>query len=159
MTSEKPAQKFHTDDAAQAIRISTQIWVVTRNQYGISALVCQTSLGGETSGSVAKCRLFSQANYPPKSRPRTVHCLRVVTYLDYYVLSCSCAAIPQNKIRQKYFERNVKQSDSWVLFRPESNPLYLLGCVTRPIVLTSRRSKEFSLSVLRVSKILPWHRS
>ena len=31
------------------------------HQYGISALVSQTSPGGETSGSVAKCRLFSQA--------------------------------------------------------------------------------------------------
>ena len=31
-------------------------------QYGISALVSQTSFGGETRGSVAKCRLFSQAN-------------------------------------------------------------------------------------------------
>ena len=34
---------------------------MTRHQYGISALVSQTSFGGETSGSVAKCRLFSQA--------------------------------------------------------------------------------------------------
>ena len=45
--------------AAQPIRITTQIWVVTRYQYGISALV---SFGGETSGSVVKCRLFSQAS-------------------------------------------------------------------------------------------------
>ena len=35
--------------------------VVTRHQYGISALVSQTSLRGETSDGVAKCRLFSQA--------------------------------------------------------------------------------------------------
>ena len=34
---------------------------MTRHKYGISALVSQTSFGGETSGSVAKCRLFSQA--------------------------------------------------------------------------------------------------
>ena len=47
---------------AQPIRSTTQIWVVTRDQYGISALVSQTSFGGETSGSVAKCRLFSQAS-------------------------------------------------------------------------------------------------
>ena len=47
--------------AARPIRSTTQIWVVTRHQYGISALVSQTSFGGETSGSVAKCRLFSQA--------------------------------------------------------------------------------------------------
>ena len=43
------------------IRSTTQIWVVTRYQYGISAPVSQTSFGGETSGSVAKSRLFSQA--------------------------------------------------------------------------------------------------
>ena len=49
--------------AARPIRSTTQIWVVTRHQYGISALVSQTSFGGETSGSVAKCRLFSQANF------------------------------------------------------------------------------------------------
>ena len=42
-------------------RITTQIWVVTRHQYGISGLVSQTSFGRETSGSIAKCRLFSQA--------------------------------------------------------------------------------------------------
>ena len=40
----------------QPIRSTTQIWVVTRHQCGISALVSQTSFGGET-----KCRLFSQA--------------------------------------------------------------------------------------------------
>ena len=32
-------------------------WVVTRHQYGISALFPQTSFRGETSGSVSKCRL------------------------------------------------------------------------------------------------------
>ena len=98
--------------AARPIRSTTQFRVVTRHQYGIFAFVSQTSFGGEISGSVAKCRLFSQANYQPKSRPRTVHWLGVVTYLNYHVLSCPCAAIPQNtcKIRQKYFERNVKQS-------------------------------------------------
>ena len=48
--------------AARPIRSTTQIWVVTRHQYGISALVSQTSFGGETSGSVTKCWLFSQAS-------------------------------------------------------------------------------------------------
>ena len=46
----------------QPIRSTTQIYVVTRHQYGTSALVSQTSFGVKTSGSVAKCRLFSQAN-------------------------------------------------------------------------------------------------
>ena len=31
----------------QPIRSTTQIWVVTRHQYGISALLSQTSFGGE----------------------------------------------------------------------------------------------------------------
>ena len=77
MTSEKRAQKFHADDAsdlggvsdwlkqishaARPIRNTTQIWVVARHQYGISALVSETPFRGETSGGVAKCRLFSQA--------------------------------------------------------------------------------------------------
>ena len=47
--------------AARPVRSTTQIWAVTRHQYGISALVSQMSFDGETSGSVAKCRLFSQA--------------------------------------------------------------------------------------------------
>ena len=47
--------------AARPIRSTTQIWVVTRHQYGISALVSQTSFRGETSGGVMKCRLFYQA--------------------------------------------------------------------------------------------------
>ena len=41
------------------------MWVVTRHQYRISGPVSQTSFGGETSGSVAKCRLFSRATALP----------------------------------------------------------------------------------------------
>ena len=37
--------------AAWPIRSTTQIWVVMRYQYGISALVSQTPFGGEISGS------------------------------------------------------------------------------------------------------------
>ena len=45
----------------QPIRSTTQIWVVTRHRYGISAHDSQERFRGETSGGVAKCRLFSQA--------------------------------------------------------------------------------------------------
>ena len=48
--------------ARPATRQTIQIWVVTRHLYGISALVCQTSFRGETSGGVAKYRLFSEAD-------------------------------------------------------------------------------------------------
>ena len=50
----------------QPIRSPTQIWVVTHHQYEISARVSQTSFGQETSGSIAKCRLFSQATLAAK---------------------------------------------------------------------------------------------
>ena len=49
------------ENLLQRIRNTTHIWVVTRNQYGISALVSQTSFRGEISGGVSKCRLFSEA--------------------------------------------------------------------------------------------------
>ena len=47
--------------AARPIRSTTQIWVVMCHQYGISVLVSQPLLGGETMGIIAKCHLFSQA--------------------------------------------------------------------------------------------------
>ena len=52
--------------AARPIRNTSQIWVVTRHQYGISAFISQTSFRGETSGGVAKCRLFSPATWNNK---------------------------------------------------------------------------------------------
>ena len=57
----------------QPIRSTAQVWVVTRHQYGISALVSQTSFGGETSGSFAKCRLFSKAKIFWRSFFRVLH--------------------------------------------------------------------------------------
>ena len=89
MTSERRAQKFHTDDVSppgsescvwlvrQIWRVvlsirgfTTQICVVTRHHYGISALVPQTSLRMETSDGVGKCRLFSQATLHSPQRSR-----------------------------------------------------------------------------------------
>ena len=52
---------------AQPIRSSTRIWVVTRHQYGISALVSQTSFHGEIVGGIAKCHLFSLTTIPDKN--------------------------------------------------------------------------------------------
>ena len=42
----------------QPIRSTTQIRGMTRHQYGISALVSQTSFRGQITSGVAKCRLF-----------------------------------------------------------------------------------------------------
>ena len=44
------------------IRNTTQIWVVTRHQYGTFAVVRQTLFRGETSDDAAKCQLFSHIN-------------------------------------------------------------------------------------------------
>ena len=43
--------------------LKSEIWVVTHHQYGISALVVQTSFHVETRGGVTKCWLFSQARF------------------------------------------------------------------------------------------------
>ena len=77
MTSDKRSQKFHTDDRSgtasdwlkqisftlRPIRITTQIWVVKHFCSRFSDVISR----GETSGCVAKCRLFSQANMALRS--------------------------------------------------------------------------------------------
>ena len=45
------------------LTVTTQIWITTRHQYGISELVPQTSFPGETSCRVAKYRRSYQANF------------------------------------------------------------------------------------------------
>ena len=49
----------HAGNLILPIRSTMQIWVVTRNQNGISALNPQTSFRVESNGSAAKCGLFS----------------------------------------------------------------------------------------------------
>ena len=49
----------------QPIKSITQIWVVTRHQSGISALVSQASFRSETREGVVKCRLFCKATRHP----------------------------------------------------------------------------------------------
>ena len=56
--------------AARPIRSSTQIWVVTRHQYGISALVSQTSFRRETSGGVAKLACVASVSVRFRSKER-----------------------------------------------------------------------------------------
>ena len=62
------------------LRPATQakIFAVRRNQYGIFALVSQTSLR-ETSDGVQKCRLFSQVNKTLNDRVVEIIC---VSFMD-----------------------------------------------------------------------------
>ena len=55
--------------AVRLIRGTTQFWVVTRHQNGISELVFQTFFRGETSSGVVECRLFSQASLATELKP------------------------------------------------------------------------------------------
>ena len=70
MTSEERAQKFHTDDVSlpstldsswreenllQPIRITIQICLVTRHWNGLSEVLPQTSVRGESSHSDVSC--------------------------------------------------------------------------------------------------------
>ena len=79
MMSEQQLQKFHTDDihypdmgsadwlkeislATRPIRSTTQIWVVTCHQFGITAVIAQMSFCWESSGGIVKYQFFSQAS-------------------------------------------------------------------------------------------------
>ena len=48
----------HKGNLLQLIRNTTQAWVVTRRQYGISTLIFQMAFRGETSGGAVKGQLF-----------------------------------------------------------------------------------------------------
>ena len=61
--------------AARPIGSPAQIWVVTSHQYGIYALVSQTSFCGETSAGVVKYRLFSQATFASQIEILTAVCM------------------------------------------------------------------------------------
>ena len=67
----------------QPIRSTIQVCVVKRHEYGISALVSQTSFSGETSGSVAKCRVFCQAIYFWSVFISRTHTSRAFSYLSH----------------------------------------------------------------------------
>ena len=67
-----------------------------RHQYGISALVSQTSFGGKTIGSVAKCRLFSQV--------RTLNSLQSTTTLIWSsILARFSLRVSPHAIRESGF--------------------------------------------------------
>ena len=61
--------------------------LVTRYQYGISALVSQTSFRGGIGGSVAICRLFSQAtSCLAGTRFNLYRCTRLYLLVDLCVV-------------------------------------------------------------------------
>ena len=74
----------HVGNLLQPIRSTTQIWEVTRHQYGVFAFVPQTSFRGKINSGVAECRLFSWAAFKSNHRHseltkrnvalRTAHC-------------------------------------------------------------------------------------
>ena len=78
-------------------RVTTQIWIVSRHQYGISALVSQTSFRGEISGDVAKCQLFSQATsgfnlYSTRIQVWLCAGVKIWAQLKFEML-CPCASV------------------------------------------------------------------
>ena len=110
----------------QPIRSTTQIWVVMRHQYGISALVSQTSFGGETRGSIAKCQLFSQAtslynNLDSESSPDHLQSSTSPLLLSH----CSCSAGCSTK-RCSCVRENIKCQDCRC-GAPCKNPLNIMA--------------------------------
>ena len=77
----------------QPIRSTTQIWVVTRHQYGISAFFFSDVIWWGTSGSVAKCRLFSQGEAvhvnSPLQCPKCNTCATNLLPSTKYIWNCA----------------------------------------------------------------------
>ena len=96
---EKLAQKFHTDDASllrsrlclwlaenflRAIRSTTQIWEVTRQQYGISVLVSPTSFRGVVALHNVGCFLrLHHSVYTPNNNQRAINSSVIVQYIRF----------------------------------------------------------------------------
>ena len=155
MTSEKPAQKFHTDDASlprsglcfwlvvprivgnlfQAIRGITQIWEVTLHQYGISVLVSQTSFHGQTRGGLATFRLFSEAMVMRKS-----YCRKSCTFINLVAWSKVVHFPPCVTIKYQIKSFVFWCSYRWSCFfaRSHSSPVLSLVSFCRGQVVTSR---------------------
>ena len=75
------------------LTVTTQIWIMTRHQYGISELVPQTSFPGETSCRVAKYRRSYQANFLLEDVcPRGINKVRSTTPFRSHRTKMMCAA-------------------------------------------------------------------
>ena len=125
---------------------------MTRHQYGISALVSQTSFGGETRGSIAKCQLFSQAtslynNLDSESSPDHLQSSTSLLLLSH----CSCSAGCSTK-RCSCVRENIKCQDCRC-GAPCKNPLNImvefgvdLDKATSDICLMQKLPKVCSMS-------------
>ena len=125
-------QIFHS---SQAIRSTTQIWVVTRYHWNFCA-VCQTSFGGETSGGVAKCRLFSQAAFTQFCRKSFV--LKTLSWQVTFILTITRAF--------KFFNLPIwgrsESLHSWAVFA-----LYFLPPWWRIFIHYSHKKKKTNQEV------------
>ena len=129
----------------QPIRNTTQIWVVMRHQYGISALVSQTSFGRKTSGGVAKCRLLSQATFIQfflgKTLWQNLSVGKSLSFLQSHV--------PLNS--------SICQSEEGLnLFSPE--PFWLfISCLHDDANLSTKVIKEQIKESEKLPNVCPWH--
>ena len=96
--------------ALRPIRSTIQIWVVRRRQYGISALVSQTSFLWETVGGVARCRLFSQTNGSITRQKSSIILKISYLHVGQQTSSKFCRKIPI------YFHLSVKSAMSTSIF-------------------------------------------
>ena len=79
---DKTNQIYKPDLVSSPTRSGAQNWKVTRHQCEISPLVPQTSVRGETSGGVTKCRLFSQVKTILTKNVATVRLMQAVCWLS-----------------------------------------------------------------------------
>ena len=130
-------------NAARPIRSTTQTRVVTRHQHGFSALVSQTSFRGETSGGVAKCRLFSQARF-------LFHFCTAKT--ENPVPSRSSVFLCSETTRKRLLCRMVSSGPMHCPKQvKQQNNLFLVSLITFPLHPKSRKKSKIRERNLQIS--------
>ena len=109
----------------QPISSTTQIWVVTLHQYGISPLVSQTSFHEENSDGIAQCCLFSQAMHLVmlQVRPKLNSGWNFLTLVDSLFLCLPALIIHELGLGNKiYWESTYNRPQSCWLVWEQKNP-------------------------------------
>ena len=119
---------------ARPIRSTTRIWVVTRHQYGISALICQTSFRGKTTRRAVRCFLR------PVFLGETLSCLMFASICGIYrgtssirtkVLgadNCGNGSSARNKSKEV---KTVASLNTWC------NAFFFHSCLLSPLLSTT----------------------
>ena len=124
---------------AKPIRSATQIWVMTRHQYGISAFAPQKPFHRETSDSIVKCQLFFQATGSYVPRHLDIDEYHVEANRVIFKKKTFCIVVPLllssalfSSLRTTLLCGDLEWAKACCKASPHQTPLPLMRCTHRP---------------------------